>query len=859
MPMKRSGCAFTSSRDAVVLDGGRRGRRAPAPGRTDRSAASPTAHERRPRPHPCRRAGARYPRRRAETAGRACRRPRTPPHRPTTLHCPACRGHRSASASGRSRHLLLQDPDVSFGKHMGMGVDRPRHCLSPGVARLLAHKRPGACKVWKACATWHGPPRRGLFSQRQFSAIKSPQTCQDHPSKDLRNRAWTPRRTTDDHRAAYPWPRRGRALVRGRGRYMADAPLPNQAYALFRPLAARLRPHRQHRRRRGANAPGVIGVLTGQGFRGRRQYRPPSAGARARRQDAGHAAPAGARRASASCISASRSRWWSPRPQPPRRMPPNWSSVEYESLTPVIDAREALAAGAPQLWPQAPGNIAVDWPGPHADAEANAREVERMFASAKYVARVAVMNQRMVGQSRWSRAAPPRATTRRPTATPLRACSQSAGAMRENILAIMGLAEGARARHHRGCRRRVRHSRPAPIRKTSRCMVGAKKLGRPIALDVDAVRGVPQRQPGPRYLYRRRSSRSTRRANSWRCGCATSANLGAYIGSVGANIPTMNFTRCLPGMYDIKHIDMSAKCVFTNTIPTAPYRGAGRPEASYVLERVVDEAARVTGIDPIKLRRRNLIKKSAMPYKTAVGTTYDSGDFEPILDQALKLADHDGFKQRRREAQKRGKYRGFGICCLLEHAGGAPLESATADVPRQRDAAAQPQCAEYRPGPCHGVSARHRRTARHSGGKDPASARRLVARTARLRLGRFALGNDRRPFAGEGDRHDPGKGKPIAAAMLEAGEGRHRLQGRPLRSRRHRSPRVAVRSRRPRRRDEKARRDRRESRHQDHDGDAAELSPTASISPRSRSIRKPATWRSLPIRRWTIAARRSIT
>ena len=108
-------------------------------------------------------------------------------------------------------------------------------------------------------------------------------------------------------------------------------------------------------------------------------------------------------------------------------------------------------------------------------------------------------------------------------------------------------------------------------------------------------------------------------------------------------------------MYDIQHIDIGARCVFTNTMPTAPYRGAGRPEANYVLERVVEEAARVTGIDPAKLRRRNLIPASAMPYKTAVGTTYDSGDFAPILDKALALADYAGFKARRREAQKRGK------------------------------------------------------------------------------------------------------------------------------------------------------------------------------------------------------------
>ena len=123
------------------------------------------------------------------------------------------------------------------------------------------------------------------------------------------------------------------------------------------------------------------------------------------------------------------------------------------------------------------------------------------------------------------------------------------------------------------------------------------------------------------------------------------ANLGAYVGSVGAAIPCLSFGRCLPGMYDIKHIDLGVRCAFTNTLPTAPYRGAGRPEANYVLERVVEEAARVTGIDPAKLRRRNLIAASAMPYKTAVGTTYDSGDFAPILDKALALAGYDDSKR----------------------------------------------------------------------------------------------------------------------------------------------------------------------------------------------------------------------
>jgi carbon-monoxide dehydrogenase large subunit len=247
-------------------------------------------------------------------------------------------------------------------------------------------------------------------------------------------------------------------------------------------------------------------------------------------------------------------------------------------------------------------------------------------------------------------------------------------------------------------------------------------------------------------------------------------NVGAYLGSIGAAIPTLSFTRCLPGMYDIRHIDVSAKCVFTNTLPTAPYRGAGRPEASYALERVVDEAARVSGIDPIKLRRRNLIKKSAMPYKTAVGTTYDSGDFEPILDKALTLADYDGFKARRREAAKRGKYRGFGICCALEHSGGAPTETALLSFPG--DATLLMSLNVQNTGQGH-ATVFARVIAEHLG---------IPADKIRHRHGDSALGLP--GYASVGSRSGMTvshsvvkaidalleKGKPIAAAVLEAGE-----------------------------------------------------------------------------------------
>jgi aerobic carbon-monoxide dehydrogenase large subunit len=159
------------------------------------------------------------------------------------------------------------------------------------------------------------------------------------------------------------------------------------------------------------------------------------------------------------------------------------------------------------------------------------------------------------------------------------------------------------------------------------------------------------------------------------------ANMGGFVANTGAHLATNNFARCFPGMYRIPRIAIGVRCVFTNTIPTAPYRGAGRPEANYLLERLVDEAARISGIDRVRLRRRNFIRPSAMPYKTAVGTEFENGEFEAVFDKALALADYGGFAKRRRESLKRKRHRGIGFCCFVEHAGGGPTESAALVFP----------------------------------------------------------------------------------------------------------------------------------------------------------------------------------
>jgi carbon-monoxide dehydrogenase large subunit len=353
-------------------------------------------------------------------------------------------------------------------------------------------------------------------------------------------------------------------------------------------------------------------------------------------------------------------------------------TVEYEPLPPVIDAREALAAAAPQVWPQAPGNLAVDWPGPAPDAEANAHRVDEIFAAAKFVARIAVVNQRMAIASMEPRGATASYDAATQSYT-LRVCSQGTTAMRDSIVAILQIPK-ERVRVLTDDVGGAFGLKTGPYPEYLAQLIAAKKLGRPIHwMSGRSEAFLSDNQARDSYSEAELALDQNGRFLALRI--RNTGNLGAYVGPVGANISTFNFTRCLPCLYDIKHIDISARCAFTNTITTAPYRGAGRPEANYVLERVVEEASRVTGIDPAKLRRRNLISKLAMPYKTAVGTTYDSGDFTPIFDKALALADYDGIRARRREARKRGRYRGIGISCMLEHSGGSPLEGAWLTFP----------------------------------------------------------------------------------------------------------------------------------------------------------------------------------
>jgi carbon-monoxide dehydrogenase large subunit len=468
-------------------------------------------------------------------------------------------------------------------------------------------------------------------------------------------------------------------LVRGNGRYAADAPLPRQAHGHFVRSPHAFADIRAIDVSGAKAAPGVIAVLTGADIKaagvGNVSQHPPLVGRGGKKLVMPHRPALADERVMhvgepvvlvvAETLNAAQDA-------------AELVSIDYQEHQPAVGLKEATLPGAPQLWPDAPGNIAIDWPGPAPDPDANAAEVDRIIASAKHVARVEVLHQRIVVASMEPRGA----TASYDAASDsyeLYACSQSARALRDGVAPILGV-EKERLRVTTDDVGGAFGLKTGPYSEYLAILVAARMTGRPVhwmstrsesfLSDNHARDGVSEAElaldeKGKFLALRVRHL----------------ANMGAFIGAVGANIQTLNYTRCFPAMYDIRAMDVNVRCVFTNTVQTGPYRGAGRPEANYVLERVVDEAARITGLDPIKLRRRNLTPAKAMPYKTKVGTTIDSGDFATIFDKAIDLADYDGFKQRRREAKKRGKYRGLGVSCMLEHAGGMPVEATALSFP----------------------------------------------------------------------------------------------------------------------------------------------------------------------------------
>jgi aerobic carbon-monoxide dehydrogenase large subunit len=347
--------------------------------------------------------------------------------------------------------------------------------------------------------------------------------------------------------------------------------------------------------------------------------------------------------------------------------------VTYDELTPAIDLRAAAADGAPQVHPEAPGNVAIDFV-----LGGEPETLRAAFRNARHMARVSLVNQRLVVASMEPRGAT--ATYDAASNSYLLRCgSQGVTMLLDQLVGVLGL-ERERLRVITDDVGGAFGMKAPAYPEYAALLMAAKQVERPVHwMSTRSEAFVTDQQARDTVTDMELALDAEGRFLALRTNVL--AAMGAYITSHGAFIATSNFARCLSSVYRIPRITAGIRCIFTNTVPTGPYRGAGRPEANYAIERLIDEAARVSGIDRIALRRRNFIAAAEMPYATPIGVTYDSGDFPAIFEEALQRADVAGFGQRRARSAAAGKRRGLGISCFLEHAGGAPTEGAAVVFP----------------------------------------------------------------------------------------------------------------------------------------------------------------------------------
>jgi carbon-monoxide dehydrogenase large subunit len=340
-------------------------------------------------------------------------------------------------------------------------------------------------------------------------------------------------------------------------------------------------------------------------------------------------------------------------------------TVEYDELPVVTELAQATAAGAPLVWPAATGNIAAQMK--HGDAAAS----DAAFAAAAHVVALDLVNQRLVPTSMEPRcslasydAETDRLTVRLSSQMPSGARDTLCGALglpTEKIRVVVGDVGGGF-----GMKTGL-YSEDIVV------TYAARQISRPVkwtptrieeflsashGRDVETHAELALDANGKVLAYRIR----------------TLANVGAYAGTTGIIIQLLIGPWVSTSIYDIRTIDFDFQAVLTHTGPTAAYRGAGRPEAIYLIERLFDAAARKLGMDPAEIRRRNLIQPEQMPYTNAMGQVYDSGKFGSILEQALTLAKWDDFASRQAASKARGKLRGRGLASFLEWTGGNVFE-----------------------------------------------------------------------------------------------------------------------------------------------------------------------------------------
>ncbi len=344
--------------------------------------------------------------------------------------------------------------------------------------------------------------------------------------------------------------------------------------------------------------------------------------------------------------------------------------VDYEDLPAVASLAAAAAEGAPLVWDDAPGNICFDW------EIGDAAATDAAFAKAAHVASIDIVNNRLIANAMEPRAAIGDYDSGKDEYT-LFTTSQNPHVIRmlmgafvlsipEHKLRVISPDVGG------GFGSKICHYAEEAI-----VTWASKQVNRPVKWTADRSESFISDAHGRDHVSHAELAMSEEGVFLG-LRVDTRANLGAYLSTFGPAVPTVLYATLLAGTYKTPAIHARVRGMFTHTVPVDSYRGAGRPEACYLLERLVDRAAKVMGIDPIELRRRNFIKPDDYPYQTPVALEYDSGDYDATVDQALELADYANFEQRRKESANCGKLRGVGVATYIEACGIAPSNVAGA-------------------------------------------------------------------------------------------------------------------------------------------------------------------------------------
>ena len=331
--------------------------------------------------------------------------------------------------------------------------------------------------------------------------------------------------------------------------------------------------------------------------------------------------------------------------------------VDIESLPAVTEAREAAQPGAPVVFDDVPNNVCADF------HSGDTPKVDEAFAKAAHVTRLRLISNRIVVCAMEPRSAVAFYDKETDRYT-FQAGNQGAFGLKNQMAALLGI-KPAQMRVLTGNVGGSFGMKGSPYPEYAGLFHASKLLGRPVKWTDDRSGSFLSDQHGRDHDFDAELALD-KDGTFLAVRLVGYANLGGYLSNVGAAMGALGVTRNLAAIYRTPLISVSTKVCFTHTSPIGAYRGAGRPEANYFMERLIDTAAREMGIDQVEMRKRNHIKPEEMPYKTASGTVYDSGEFTILLDKALELADVKGFAGRKAESKARGKLRGMGIGDYLE-------------------------------------------------------------------------------------------------------------------------------------------------------------------------------------------------